>query len=121
MILESEENSLGIVCELTFIRPLWLSTDIYKDMNEAEKTYYRSMQYVEKAYLNLINEGWKAEEARNVLPLSTKTEVIMCGFDSDWKHFFDLRADGITGKPHPQAQELAQPLKEKFIENGWYP
>ena len=28
---------------------------------------------------------------------------------------------GTTGKPHPQAFELAQPLMEEFIERGYIP
>ena len=32
-----------------------------------------------------------------------------------------LRALGTTGKPHPQAFELAQPLMEEFIERGYIP
>ncbi len=43
----------------------------------------------------------------------------MTGFTKDWEHFFDLRAKGTTGKPHPQAKELAEPLMNEFKENGW--
>ena len=55
-----------------------------------------------------------AQEARNILPLATKCDMIMTGFVDDCKHFFALRADGVTGAPHPQAKELAVPLKEEF-------
>ena len=43
----------------------------------------------------------------------------MTGFVSDWKHFFDLRALGTTGKPHPQAFELADPLMKEFENRGY--
>jgi thymidylate synthase ThyX len=69
-------------------------------------------------YLLNINK-LKPEEARGILPLDTKCEVIMTGFVSDWKHFFDLRALGTTGKPHPQAKELAEPLMEEFKTLGY--
>ena len=39
----------------------------------------------------------------------------MTGFVSDWKHFFELRCDPAA---HPQARELAIPLKEEFIRRG---
>ena len=42
----------------------------------------------------------------------------MTGFMSDWEHFFDLRARGTTGKPHPQAKELAEPLMNMFHGTG---
>jgi thymidylate synthase ThyX len=40
----------------------------------------------------------------------------MTGFESGWKHFFDLRCPGSA---HPQARELAIPLQEKFKELKW--
>ncbi len=68
----------------------------------------------EKAYMNLIAQGRKPQEARVVLPLDTNTELVHTAFVSDWKHFFDLRALGTTGAPHPDAKILAEPLYEEF-------
>ena len=91
------------------------------------------MDFVEKQYRVLTNdwsdiEGvdeeekspWLAQQARGVLPLSTKTELVLSGFKDSWVHFFCLRTDiAATGKPHPQAQELANPLRDEFIERGY--
>lgn len=68
----------------------------------------------EKSYMNLIAAGRKPQEARVVLPLDTNTELVHTAFISDWKHFFDLRALGTTGAPHPDAKALAIPLYEEF-------
>lgn len=68
----------------------------------------------EKAYMNLVDAGRKPQEARVVLPLDTNTELVHTAFVSDWKHFFDLRAIGTTGTPHPDAKALAMPLYESF-------
>lgn len=68
----------------------------------------------EKAYMNLVDAGRKPQEARVVLPLDTNTELVHTAFVSDWKHFFDLRAIGTTGAPHPDAKTLAMPLYEAF-------
>ena len=73
----------------------------------------------EDLYKTFIDYEWKAQQARNLLPNALKTELVMTGFESDWKHFFDLRAYGVTGKPHPQASELAIPLLNEFIEKGY--
>lgn len=54
---------------------------------------------------------WTPQQAREVLPNACKTELIMTGFVSDWKHFFHLRC---APSAHPQARELAIPLEEKF-------
>ena len=68
----------------------------------------------EKSYMNLIAAGRKPQEARVVLPLDTNTELVHTAFVSDWKHFFDLRALGTTGAPHPDAKALAMPLYKEF-------
>ena len=54
--------------------------------------------------------GETPERARTVLPSSTKTEIVVTMNMREWRHFFLLRAIGITGKPHPQMQEVALPL-----------
>ena len=40
----------------------------------------------------------------------------MCGFVSDWKHFFALRDDKAA---HPDMINLAKPLHEEFIARGF--
>lgn len=78
-----------------------------------------SLFRAEKSYNNLINSGWKPQQARAVLPNSLKTELVVTGFASDWKRFFRLRSRiAKTGKPHPQAQELADPLMDEFVKRG---
>ena len=76
-------------------------------------------QAAEFAYMKLIAMGCKPQEARVILPLDTNTELVHTAFVSDWKHFFDLRALGTTGAPHPDAKTLAEPLYEEFKERGY--
>lgn len=66
-----------------------------------------SLFRAEKSYNNLINSGWKPQQARAVLPNATKTELVMTGFESDWEHFFELRCSGAA---HPDAKKLADEL-----------
>ncbi len=86
--------------------------------NDLENWLFANMA-AERAYMNLIAAGRKPQEARVVLPLDTNTELVHTAFTSDWKHFFDLRALGTTGAPHPDAKALAQPLYEAFVEKGY--
>ena len=74
------------------------------------------MKYIESLYFKWIGKGYKAEEARYFLPFGLKTEIIMTGFMDAWNNFFKLRDDSHA---HIQAQELAKPLKEYFIEQGY--
>ena len=79
-----------------------------------------ALKACEWSYCKLTNDfGWKAEQARTVLPCAISSPLIKTAFVSDWKNFFNLRAKGTTGKPHPQAYELAQPLMEEFVKRGY--
>ena len=107
--------------ELTFIIPCWIKDleesnyyaycEYHHSKNDASKRWFDSCMSSEFVYINLIEEGWKPQEARTILPNSLKTELIMTGFNSDWQHFFELRC---APSAHPQAKELADMLKDKF-------
>lgn len=92
----------------------------HDNKNTKTDAWLSAMSSAEETYLILTNHGWTAQQARGVLPLSTKTEFVLSGFKDSWLHFFCLRSDiALTGKPHPQAQELANPLRDEFIERGY--
>lgn len=118
--------------ELTFIIPSWCSNrdeahiipdkydvdwndKLIEDFGNEQGRLYIGLALAENAYLDLLKIGWTPQQARAVLPNSLKTELVITGFTSDWKHFFGLRAIGTTGAPHPQAKELAEPLMKEFI------
>ena len=104
--------------ELTFIEPCWLTSDMKSNLTYLN--YVDTLQKIEDTYITLTKNGWKAEEARSILPLCLKTELYMCGFAEDWKKFFELRSKKYgVGNPHPQADELATPLYEEFIKRGY--
>ena len=107
--------------ELTFIIPCWIKDleegnyyaycEYHHSKNDASKRWFDSCMSSEFVYINLIEEGWKPQEARTILPNSLKTELIMTGFNDDWENFFKLRC---APNAHPQAKELADMLKDKF-------
>lgn len=97
---------------ITVIYPSWLK-------EEEELEFEEDMRVIEELYFKWLNKGWAAQQARVFLPLGVKAEAVMTGFTSDFKHFFDLRAIGTTGQPHPQAKELALPLLNEFITNKY--
>lgn len=116
--------------EITFIQPSWISnkdienynTDFKyftdKDTNHinAINRFMSALINAEYFYMELIKLGWKPQQARSVLPLSTKCDVIMTGFADDWQHFFDLRALDKTGPAHPDMKKLALPLYQEFLK-----
>ena len=131
--------------ELTFIKPCWvdennlpkainhtkddwgsLFCEFYYESTEKgkndglivspERNFIFSLQTSEQLYFSLLKNGWKPEQARNVLPLSLKTELYMCGFAEDWEKFFELRT---ASNAHPQSRELAIPLHEEFKNKNY--
>lgn len=92
-------------------------TDYFKPWEITKESNFKAgLEISEQLYLELLQQGCTPQQARDVLPIALKTELVMTGFISDWEHFFELRCDK---KSHPDAQVLANELKNKFIEKGW--
>lgn len=105
--------------ELTFIEPAGMkfreSTDC---LTPGGALFLKSCREAEDNYMEFLDRGFTPQQARAVLPNAIKTEICMCGFEDDWKHFFDLRYRGTTGKPHPDMLCVATMLHDKFKEKG---
>ena len=106
--------------EVTFIKPCWVNistTDsaVY-DANNNGDYFIQALEDAENWYLSLLKEGWTPQQARSVLPLGIKSELISCGFEDAWKNFF-YRRDAPDA--HPMAQEIAKPMHKEFIERGF--
>lgn len=82
-------------------------------------TWFFANLACEWAYKKLISLGWKAQQARRILPLDTQTELVHTAFISDWKHFLSLRSPkyGATGV-HPDAAYLADELYDLLQIGG---
>lgn len=115
--------------QLTCIIPSWLGLEegsysledveekydkcliIDRCKNAEEAFFVRALCHAEREYFDLLELNWKAQQARDVLPNSLKTELVMTGTIKQWEGFFKLRD---AGSAHPQAYELAHPLHEEF-------
>jgi len=82
----------------------------------ADSWWFWACATSERDYMKLLDQGqgWKPQQARSVLPNSLKTEIVITQNIRQWRHFFKLRALGISGKPHPQMLEIAVPMLEEF-------
>ena len=113
--------------EVTFVTPSWLNfkegnynqkdydKDFYSD-DSPEYSYMIHLLTAEATYLKLINDGWQPQQAREVLPLATATEVVYTTFEDNWKHFFSLRLWETTGKVHPNAKQVASMAHDLIIK-----
>lgn len=106
--------------ELTFIKPSWIEESIdslnqeFRDTDRDDTSIFiRALRSAEEEYFTLLNNGWKPQQARQVLPNATKTELVMTGFESDWEHFLSLRT---SKNAHPDAKKLADELRELMVK-----
>lgn len=90
--------------ELTFIQPCW---DI------RGTNYIDFLQHAEYGYFRMLKNGWTPQQARSVLPLGIKSELISCGFKDAWENFFKRRD---APDAHPMAQEIANPMHKEFFK-----
>ena len=106
--------------ELTFIKPYSLNDEklkLYGDYHTVirdkspESIFIANLNNVEKDYLDLIKFGWTPQQARQILPLSTKVQTIHTAFESDWAEFISLRADACSGSVHPNMKVIANKIK----------
>ena len=105
--------------QCTFIVPPdqeWgVDTEEYQDEYDESETdsakivWYASLKIIEDDYMCLLKEGWKPEQARDVLPNALKTEIVVTGNYREWRHFFKLRTDKAA---HPHIRLLAQETLE---------
>ena len=80
----------------------------------AASQWLNAMHHAEVMYNLLLNQQWKPEHARSVLPNSLKTEVVMTANLREWRHIFKLRTASAA---HPQMRELMVPLFHNFRDN----
>jgi thymidylate synthase (FAD) len=111
--------------QVTFCIPYWIKEikeGEYKVNHEfpsmweldycTEASWFHNLQNCENNYIYLTKDHFcKPQEAREVLPLCTATEVIYTGFMDDWKHFFELRC---SENAHPDIRKLAIELQQQF-------
>lgn len=95
--------------EITFIKPTW-----WHELGTTHKQDFEIfLEHCEEQYLEFMDQGWKPQQARQVLPNATKTELVMTGFESDWEHFLSLRT---SKNAHPDAQQLSLKLRELLYD-----
>lgn len=95
--------------KMAFIRPIW-----WQDCTPVQQEIWqKTMAETEKRYRELLENGWRPEQAREVLPNSLKTEIVVKGNIRTWRHCLKLRT---SKKAHPQIRALMLPLLDELQE-----
>ena len=106
--------------EVTFIKPCWeiktaneVITPEGTHMSSNSLEFLTALNEAEDHYLSLLAKGWTPQQARSVLPLGIKSELISCGFEDAWENFMRRRD---ASDAHPMAQEIAKPMHKEFLK-----
>lgn len=84
----------------------------YTDNWTAVDWFFYGLQICDLVYRKTRELGWTAQQAREILPLNTKTQVVHTAFVDDWEHWIKLRANQVSGKVHPSLLTLSLKLKD---------
>jgi thymidylate synthase (FAD) len=84
----------------------------YTDNWTAVDWFFYGLQICDLVYRKTRELGWTAQQAREILPLNTKTQVVHTAFVDDWEHWIKLRANQVSGKVHPSLLKLSLKLKD---------
>ncbi len=85
--------------DMEFIEPVWWQT-----ASPITRDIFTSMCWeAEGFYKQLLNHGWKPQQAREVLPNALKTEIVVKANIREWRHIFSLRCSAAA---HPQIRAL---------------
>ncbi len=111
---------------MEFIKPVWINEDIDEsgenfnpnideslEESVAISSWIDSMQKSEAAYIRLINNGWRPEQAREVLPNSLKTEIVVTANLREWRHIFNMRCQKAA---HPQIRAIFRDILLAFTQ-----
>jgi len=101
-------SKAGFDNQITVIdRCYWDKTDPRYDY------WFDACQIAERAYMHLIEIKATPEEARAVLPIGLKTEIVATANLREWGHIFYQRT---SERAHPQMRELMIPLLAEMRE-----
>lgn len=90
-----------------FIEPLSIMNGPERVQIEFRKTLCDTAQ----KYIYLVECGFKPQDARAILPLCLKTELVMKTNLRSWRNFFELRTSPAA---HPEMRRIAIPLLKEF-------
>lgn len=96
---------------ISFMQPSWIKEE---DLDELKS----DCEVIEQIYAKWIDKGYRPEHAAYFLCQGVAATIMMTAFASDWKHFFDVRLYGITGKPHPDVVDICEKAKTELMKHN---
>ena len=112
--------------EMQFIKPVWWNDKNLKLIPDEELThrtftedelstpefhFLKGLSDTEFTYNQLLNDGWRPEQAREELPNALKTEIVVTANLKEWAHIFKMRTAKAA---HPQIRALMIDCQKKM-------
>lgn len=96
---------------VTYVIPPWVDIEpggyacqyFPSSLCREDYNWFETMYDAEGSYINLLDAGWTPQQARAVLPNSTKTEIVITANFREWRHIINLRTSPAA---HPQMVEV---------------
>lgn len=88
--------------EIKFIKPCNI-----EGSSELWSNWIGAMDFIEREYIAMSNNGATPDQMRMILPHSTAAEVTMTANIREWRHILDLRTKKMT---HPSIRQVLIPL-----------
>ena len=113
---------------VTYVKPAFLSNDVIGEWEcsifNKEFGGYISNEgfFVENClsnadnYFSALKMNWKPEQARTFLINALATDVVVTMNIRSWRHFFELRTLGTTGRPHPDMFKISKDMLISFAK-----
>ena len=81
---------------------------------------------IEKFYRGLRKAGWLPEDARQILPIGIKSQIVISANFREWRHIFKMRTSkyahweirGIMCKLLDYVKPILSPVFDDFVEAG---
>lgn len=97
--------------EITVIKPYF-----YEEGTEAYELWKAGCEHDEEIYFKLLAANLTPQQARDNLPTSVKTELVITATENEWQHIINLRYSGTTGAPHPQMLEVMTIIHDDLMK-----
>ncbi len=108
--------------DIKFVEPFWYDDPAKYDV--LHTAWREACKAAESAYFELLANGAAPEEARQVLPFSLASDIVVTAVEREWEHIINLRVYGTTGRPHPDMRRvmlLATQVLNEHSEGRLYP
>ncbi len=113
--------------QVSIVSPFHKDAEEKVELDDGRKMSFKDMgEEVEKFYRALRKAGWLPEEARQILPIGLRTEIVITANFREWRHIFYMRTSkyahweirSVMVKLLEYIKPILSPIFDDFEEAG---